>query len=481
MIAWLLTCSIALAQPADPRVEARERFDRGLTLFEEGRYDAALAEFTRAYELSPSYRILYNVGRVYAEAGDAVRSVDAFERYLSEGGSAIERRRRTEVESLLAEQRARVSRVWVRTNVPDAQISVDGGLVLGPDGAPLRTPLRAPIRVTAGRRLIGARAPGHEAAERPIELPGGVEETVAIDLLPLASEHGLVRVESTLRQVRVLVDGIDAGVTPLAEGLRLAPGRHRIEAQRPGYASDTRELVVEPRAEITVSFDLARDPTPDPEHLGRLELRIPRASFALEVDGRDVSTRSLELPAGEHDVLLEVADREPLRTVVDVPATGILELEPALVWTASAREDLLASASVLRTLGWIGVAAGSALFFGLGPAFVYGLTQIDEAEDEIDRLQTMKMRCQNPALPGCIDPATTRQYDWDGLTRAQETRRNNWIIGSASAGWTAVAGAILVGTGVALLVVAPSEDEIDAAASYRVSLGPGSLSLSVDL
>jgi hypothetical protein len=476
VIAWLFACSIAVAQP-DPRVEARERFDRGLALFEEGRYDAALAEFQRAYELSPSYRILYNLGRVYAETGDSVRSVDSLERFLSEGGASIERRRRTEVDALLVEQRARVSRVWVRTNVPDAQITIDGALALGADRSPLRTPLREPIRVTAGRHLIGARATGHEAAERAVELPGGVEETVAIDLLPLASEHGLVRIESSLRAVRVLVDGVEAGVTPIDHGLRLAPGRHVIEAQRPGYVSDRRELEVEARGDVSVSFELALDPDPDPSEVGRVQLRVPRASFTLSVDGRDVTERSFEVPAGEHTVLLEVADREPVRQIIDVPAAGVLELEPALVWTADAREERIGDSQTLGTLGWIGISAGIALFFGLGPVTVYGFEEIAAAEAEIEYAQLMNILCRNPDLSGCKD-AAGEPIGWRARFDAAVARRQNWIITSALTGSFAIVGAVLVGTGIALLVIARSEDEIDADANLRLTLDAGALSLS---
>lgn len=477
MIAWLFACTVAFAQP-DPRVEARERFDRGLGLFDEGRYDAALAEFQRAYELSPSYRILYNLGRVYAETRDSVRAVDALERFLSEGGASIERRRRAEVDALLAEQRARVSRVWVRTNVPDAQISIDGALALAADGTPLRTPLREPIRVTAGRRLIGARATGHEAAERALELPGGVEETLALELLPLASEHAVVRIESSLRAVRIVVDGLDAGVTPLEDGIRLPPGRHTIEARRTGYTTERRDVVVEPRSDTSVRFDLALDPSPQPSELGRVELRIPRASHSLSLDGRTVVGRSFEAPVGEHVVVLEVADRETVRTIVNVPSEGIVELEPELEWTATARDQRIASAGVLRTLGWIGIATGAALFFGLGPVVVYGLEQISDADTEIARLDHLNDTCGSNPRPECFPPGTMTQYDWPALALAEDAHRTNWIVGSATAGWIAVAGAALVGTGIALLVVAPSDEEIDASARFEVTLGSGSLSLT---
>jgi Flp pilus assembly protein TadD len=60
--------SAVLAQSSDSseaaRHEARERFDRGLELFNDGDNPGALAEFKRAFELIPNSVVLYNIGLV---------------------------------------------------------------------------------------------------------------------------------------------------------------------------------------------------------------------------------------------------------------------------------------------------------------------------------------------------------------------------------------------------------------------------------
>src|SRR5438105_150249 len=53
----------APAAAANPD-EAAMRFKRGLELYEEQDFPNALIEFRRAYELQPSYKILYNLGQV---------------------------------------------------------------------------------------------------------------------------------------------------------------------------------------------------------------------------------------------------------------------------------------------------------------------------------------------------------------------------------------------------------------------------------
>jgi len=56
---------VPVAQPTAGNVEeATQRFKRGLELYEEQDFPNALIEFRRAYELQPSYKILYNLGQV---------------------------------------------------------------------------------------------------------------------------------------------------------------------------------------------------------------------------------------------------------------------------------------------------------------------------------------------------------------------------------------------------------------------------------
>src|ERR1700712_1517809 len=76
--------------------EAAERFKRGIALYEEESYPAALVEFRAAYELVPAYQVLYNVARTCYQVRDYVCSLKTFDRYLADGGAAIEPKRREE-------------------------------------------------------------------------------------------------------------------------------------------------------------------------------------------------------------------------------------------------------------------------------------------------------------------------------------------------------------------------------------------------
>ncbi len=471
--------AVALSSPAlaqqevspQARAEARERFERGLELYEEGQFRAALAELEQAYEVAPAYQVLYNLGKVYAQLGDAVRATDAFDQYLREGGADIPDERRAEVEQDLERQRARIARVMVRTNVDGSTVMVDGADVA-------TTPLDEPLRVTAGEHVIGARAPRHDAATRRIQLAGGVLESVELELHEVTEERGAIRVRSDVPGVRVLVDGEVAGTTPLDGTLSVPPGRHVVEGRRAGYESARETVDVENAAEAVVRLDMRTDPEARPDELGRLRLRVPDAAFVLWVDDREMDAPggSVELPVGAHDVLLEVADREPVRETIEVPASGAVELDPELEWTADARQERVDEASLLRTLGW-SFGLGGVVLAGLGaPLFFHGHAEYRQSDDDYAALREEFMTC-------------TGEYDacvamYQGRLDELNDDRSFWLWVRNFAGGAALLGGAALVAGAVLLAIAPSDESIDRAARagaeprLRLGVGPGSVSLS---
>src|SRR5580704_1908361 len=155
LLVGLVPASV-LAQPAPPppppateatKAEARDRFDRGLKLFNDGDNPGALAEFKRAYELIPNALVLYNIGLVCAAMGRPVEAVDALDKVLaSPAGVAPDRLARAQ--QTRDEQAHRVARITVVTNVP-AAVEIDN-VVAG------QTPMTSPLRVSGGVHVVGA-------------------------------------------------------------------------------------------------------------------------------------------------------------------------------------------------------------------------------------------------------------------------------------------------------------------------------------
>ena len=156
--------------------EADERYRRAVELYDDGAYDAALRELERVYTLAPMFRVLYNLGIVCLALRDYARAMSYFERYLAEGGAAIDADVRADVSDTLRSLAGRVAFVTVDTNVAGAEVSVDDV----PVGF---SPLPAPVRVNAGSRRITAQLPGRLPVSRVVGLAGGDETRVALTLV----------------------------------------------------------------------------------------------------------------------------------------------------------------------------------------------------------------------------------------------------------------------------------------------------------
>ncbi len=165
------------AQPAGSSAaaeEASQRFQRAVKLYRERSFDAALAEFNRAYELAPDYRVLYNMGQVQAERADYVAAVKFFRQYLKDGADAIGDARLTEVQGEIARLEGRIAKLNVVANVDDAELVIDGDPV---GTLPLTT-----VPVNAGVRRVVVRKKGYESSEQRLTLTGGEEKTLNVKL-----------------------------------------------------------------------------------------------------------------------------------------------------------------------------------------------------------------------------------------------------------------------------------------------------------
>lgn len=186
--AWVIPAVMALgtparAQPVAPtpsgtQQEAQQRFQRALELADDGNFDAALLELRRAYELAPTYRILYNIGLIYQQLKEYARAYDALEQYLREGGDGAEHA--ADAKKRIEHLEGRVAYLTVTTNVPNADVAVD-------DFSVGKTPLVHELRVNSGQRKLTVSVPGRPAQSRLVEVAGGEHRALAFELRVVAS------------------------------------------------------------------------------------------------------------------------------------------------------------------------------------------------------------------------------------------------------------------------------------------------------
>ncbi len=249
LLLWCGLASVTVAQTGAAKKQAADHYKKGVGLFKEGDFGAALAEFKAAYQAVPSFEVLYNLGlteRRLFKYGQAVKTLN---RYLEEGGKKVPPDRRESVVSELSQIRSLTSKVTVTVEGPAARVNVDGedvGL----------SPLPEAILLGPGKHTIKAtRDAEPEPVEVTFELASGSSKEVALAFKPQVSQGPVeVTLETDPKDAVLQVDGKLAGVSPTR--VSLAPGSHEVIAELDGYQSARTDVMVEPGKPRTVKLKL---------------------------------------------------------------------------------------------------------------------------------------------------------------------------------------------------------------------------------
>lgn len=171
----------ALAQAQDPTEardtretgQAREHFARGVGLYKEGDFDAALAQFEQAYAVKPSFKVLYNIAQCHFELHQYVEARDTLAQYLRDGALSIDAERKAAVAADLSGLQRRIAHLDLDVDVTSATVFVDGKRA----GT---TPLPNGLDLSEGQRTISVEAPGRGVTQRVVLLAGGDRQSVTI-------------------------------------------------------------------------------------------------------------------------------------------------------------------------------------------------------------------------------------------------------------------------------------------------------------
>jgi tetratricopeptide (TPR) repeat protein len=158
---------------------AYEAFNLGGELYDQGRIAEALAAYERAYELSPNYTVLYNIGGASLQLGQWARARRAFELYLKLGAAELPPQRVSETRRTLDELKAKTATLTLSMNVPPGEVKIDSttvevlelsGLVLDP-----------------GEHVLHVSKPGFRPLERTVHVNDGERVQLVLQLFPVAS------------------------------------------------------------------------------------------------------------------------------------------------------------------------------------------------------------------------------------------------------------------------------------------------------
>jgi hypothetical protein len=163
---------------------AKQHFQAGVAFLQDpdgARYEEAYREFQAAYADSPSWKILSNLGIAAMKLERDGEAIDAFQKYLTEGGAEIDADEKAQVERDLATLKASAARLTLTTNpvgaqVTDERVPTTGSPIVNRYG-PTQGPLT--IIVRAGHHRLTARMAGKPDVvwETDVTSQGAVEHT----------------------------------------------------------------------------------------------------------------------------------------------------------------------------------------------------------------------------------------------------------------------------------------------------------------
>ncbi len=272
---------------ARKKEEARGHFEKGLLLFDEEVWDAALAEFLRSREIHVTRAATKNAAFCQRKLRRFDEALDLYEHLLELPG--LSTADKDVAEEAISVLRGLVGAIQIKNTEAGATIAVDGRQ----RGT---TPAAAPLRVSAGSHVVRIHKEGFEPFETRIEVAGGQSKPIDARLAALTRSGRLRVVEKAGKVLDVVVDGGVVGKTPW-EGV-LSPGEHTVLLRGEG------DLGTQP-ASVPVRVNQVTSIVSAAEELTAVLRVVPApAGASIAVDGVSVGRGLWEgrLRAGEHQI-----------------------------------------------------------------------------------------------------------------------------------------------------------------------------------
>lgn len=231
--------------------EAAVAYGAGRLLYEDGDYAGALAKFRYAYTLSKEPRLLWNMATCEKEQHHYANATQLIDRYLTDGAALITPARRAEVEATRDTLSTFVSPLKLIGAPPRARVYVDGKLAEHSEARPLNLDL--------GMHTLRIEAPGYDATEVRVEVPG--KQPVEVHVTPKpAARPGRLHVKTDDELATIVVDGSAVGRGNW-EGA-LSAGPHRVTVTSPDGSAHRENVVVSAGASRTLNVQLQAEDAP---------------------------------------------------------------------------------------------------------------------------------------------------------------------------------------------------------------------------
>ncbi len=208
-----LACPRLAAAEDDAVARATVHFERGIELYQDKDFNAALSEFRRAFALAPNYRLHYNIAIALSRMHKYVEAIAEFERYLEGANPKVDGKTIALVHHEVERLSERLASVAVQVNVPNAVVEIDG-VAQSPAAVQER------VVVSMGERQVRVTADGYQPVSQTVQLAAGEHRELQIALmeksleaLPLINDLRTDLTTSSKREARKTSAWIATGFT----------------------------------------------------------------------------------------------------------------------------------------------------------------------------------------------------------------------------------------------------------------------------
>lgn len=190
--------------------EAEVRFDRGVTLYLQGDYEAAIAEFLVAHCLEPSsYTVLKDIGQAYERLLDYEKAIGYFERFVravptSARADTAPQQDKVTVTNRIEVLRKLRAKVYVESSPPGARITIANA-----SGVAARASAGETLEVLGGRYELTTELDGYLPHRQSIDVRIGKPYTYFV---PMVAQKGRLALRTVPHDARIFIGDRLAGI-----------------------------------------------------------------------------------------------------------------------------------------------------------------------------------------------------------------------------------------------------------------------------
>lgn len=227
------------------RARASEHYRRGETLYLQGDYDGAVADFISAYCTVPTYLTLKNIGQAYERNLEYEKAIGYFERYVSQipadaqpanACASDPKEDKGIIDRRIAVLKNLQGHVYVETAPPGARITIGNET-----GTKANSASGKVFDLLGGKYEMTVELNGFEPYSQKIEVSIGKPYTYFVKLEPL---RGKLAVLSSPPDARIFLGDRMVAVGRFEE--TLASGSYTLSVESPQHVTTTKQIEVLP-------------------------------------------------------------------------------------------------------------------------------------------------------------------------------------------------------------------------------------------